>query len=370
MGGMVSAGWGACWRVCAALVLLFGAGSCVIAPGLTRGDNPQADVQVWREGRTLTPEQWYYVEAEGARCADGSPVGVGVNAGPSTGDLVVYFNGGGACWDALSCGILETAANTDRRYSSEQLGKEVLPLVEAGVLGRDTQVNPLGEANFLFVPYCTGDLHAGTNTIRYPGLGLEGPVHHQGRRNVELFIKRARKFFPEVKRVWLLGVSAGGYGATLNFELFKESFPNAEVHAFADASPWLTLDDDRWESWRTNWALSLPAACEGCVENSELIPSRLARAYPESRFALSVFSHDAVISTYFGAVPTTFAELLETHLNEYYQEHPNMRVFVAEGGDHETLLQLRTLSGRDERRLEAFFRRWVTGEVSDEQAAD
>ena len=363
----VSAMWMAMWSALLGAALLAG---CVVAPGLSRGENPQVEVEVWREGRPLQPERWYYVEAQGARCANGSPVGVGVNAAGSSRDLLVYFNGGGACWDAMSCGILETAANTEIRYSSDQLGKEVHPLAEAGVLSRDEAINPLYQANFMFVPYCTGDLHAGYTQTTYPGLGLEGPVYHQGRRNVELFIERAKELFPDVERVWLMGVSAGGYAVTLNFELFNEAFEDARVHAYADASPWLTLEDERWEQWRTNWAMTLPAACEGCVENSELIPSRLASAYPDSRFALSVFSHDAVISTYFGAAPTRFAELLEEHLSSYYQEHPNMRVFVAEGGDHETLLQLRTLTGRDERRLESFYRAWVTGEVDGEQASE
>lgn len=363
----VSAMW---MRILSALLGAALLAGCVVAPGLSRGENPQVEVEVWREGRPLQPERWYYVEAQGARCANGSPVGVGVNAAGSSRDLLVYFNGGGACWDAMSCGILETAANTEIRYSSDQLGKEVHPLAEAGVLSRDEAINPLYQANFMFVPYCTGDLHAGYTQTTYPGLGLEGPVYHQGRRNVELFIERAKELFPDVERVWLMGVSAGGYAVTLNFELFNEAFEDARVHAYADASPWLTLEDERWEQWRTNWAMTLPAACEGCVENSELIPSRLASAYPDSRFALSVFSHDAVISTYFGAAPTRFAELLEEHLSSYYQEHPNMRVFVAEGGDHETLLQLRTLTGRDERRLESFYRAWVTGEVDDEQASE
>ncbi|WP_146618215.1 pectin acetylesterase-family hydrolase [Lujinxingia litoralis] len=349
-----------------ALLILIALGGCVLPPGLRRSNNPQVEVELWRPEAGLVPGRWTYVEVEGARCANGSAVGAGFSAGGQQGDLVVYFNGGGACWDALSCGILETAANTDRRYSHEQLAREVYPLEKAGLLSREEGTNPLRDAHFLFVPYCTGDLHAGANTITYPGLGLEGPVHHQGRRNVELFVERARTFFPHVERVWLMGVSAGGYAVTLNFELFKEAFPHAEVHAFADASPWLTLEEERWASWRASWAMTLPAQCQGCLENSQLIPTRLAETYPGSRFALSVFSHDAVISTYFGASPATFNTLLEALVLRYQEGPPNMRVFVAEGGDHETLLQLRTLRGVEERRLEDFFLRWVQGEESED----
>src|SRR6476469_4355384 len=49
-----------------------------------------------------TPKQWTYVPIDGSQCIDGSPTGIGVNLGTS-GDLVIYLEGGGACFNSGTC---------------------------------------------------------------------------------------------------------------------------------------------------------------------------------------------------------------------------------------------------------------------------
>ena len=50
-----------------------------------------------------TPKQWEYVPVDGTKCMNGTPTGIGVNLGTS-GDLLIYMEGGGACFNADTCG--------------------------------------------------------------------------------------------------------------------------------------------------------------------------------------------------------------------------------------------------------------------------
>src|SRR5690349_6763166 len=47
---------------------------------------------------TAPPGQWTWVDFPDAVCDDNSPTGIGVNLANNK-NLLVYFEGGGACWD-------------------------------------------------------------------------------------------------------------------------------------------------------------------------------------------------------------------------------------------------------------------------------
>src|SRR5690606_7056406 len=105
---------------------------------------------------------WEYEVVEGASCGNGSPLGVAVQRSDASDDVLLYFAGGGACWDAASCFALRAAVHID-----EDVGEGVV-LAEAQApevrvfLDRDDPSNAFPNASYVYVPYCTGDLHAGT----------------------------------------------------------------------------------------------------------------------------------------------------------------------------------------------------------------
>ena len=61
----------------------------------------------------------------------------------------------------------------------------------AHALDRARATNPFRDASYVFVPYCTGDLHAGSNVATYDVLGPR-TFAHVGRRNVEALLPRLR----------------------------------------------------------------------------------------------------------------------------------------------------------------------------------
>ena len=103
-----------------------------------------------------TPKQWQYVPVDGSQCMDGSPTGIGVNLGTS-GDLVIYLEGGGACFNDGTCAH---AAHADG-WGPSAFDANIAPY-NIGLFDRIDDLNPFRDATYVFVPYCTGDVHAGS----------------------------------------------------------------------------------------------------------------------------------------------------------------------------------------------------------------
>jgi hypothetical protein len=208
--------------------------------------------------------------------------------------------GGGACWDASTCYVLNTAVHGP--FGQAQWEGTAAPSISRA-LDRARATNPFRNASYVFVPYCTGDLHAGNQVVTYDVLGPR--MHaHVGRRNVEALLPRVRATWPAPTRVVVSGSSAGGYGATFNYDLFRQAYPGAQAALVSDAGPLLEgggIPDGHRVAWWTNWRLGdvvdpLCADCRGDL--SRLYPALVAK-YPQDRMALLTSLQDSVIRTYF-----------------------------------------------------------------------
>lgn len=333
--------------------------ACVDAPG--SGDAEPVDLEEWDGTEGVESAHWHYRHLERTTCANGSSAGMGLNYGRQADDLVVYLSGGGACWDADSCRHFRLAANLDVDYGPETMGRELRPLVDAGLFDREADVNPWPEAHYVFLPYCTGDMHAGRQKMRYGGFGGGQLVRHVGYDNIGVFVDELPRMFPDVDRVWIVGISAGGYGATWNFDRFRRAFRGAEVHLYADGAPAVPIDDERWHTWLDHWNPAFPDGCHRCPGRPEVVADHLAESYPESRFALSVFLRDPVLATFLGERPGRVESAVEQFVASRWS-YDNTRAFVGEGRDHEALLMLDDgVESRDGEELAGFLEDWVDG---------
>src|SRR5688572_22279448 len=67
--------------------------------------------------------EWTWLDVPGAVCGLGQPTGFAVNVGTGT-DVLMYMEGGGLCWDELSCqveipGFAALASYFQRGYDGE-----------------------------------------------------------------------------------------------------------------------------------------------------------------------------------------------------------------------------------------------------------
>ena len=150
---------------------------------------------------------WVKYEPEGATCSDGSPYKFWVEFSETSDNVIVFFEGGGACWDYESCTAEAFAARPIRTGSTTIMP---WPTQEFSGLGIDAKfvypllndnpaVSPMADWNKVFVPYCTGDVYSGQATTTYSdpdGVEPDNDVLHSGHANILTMIESSTTFSP------------------------------------------------------------------------------------------------------------------------------------------------------------------------------
>lgn len=308
------------------------AGSVAADSGTAPADAPMTDPGMPIAARR---GEWTWVDVPGSRCANGQPTGFGINTAEDPTTLLLFLQGGGACWDALTClGAVPTSFYVTTGYDRLAFVTDVLRPVMLP-LQRLNPGNPWRRMNMAYVPYCTGDVHSGDRVARYDLLGRRADFHHVGARNLDLFLRRIRATLPAVRRVWLAGDSAGGFGVALNMDRVQRALPAARVDVVDDSGPPIEFDAARWRTWRTAWNLQLPEGCPAaCADDIAAIAEHVRATYPDHRFGLISYSHDAIISTFTGLDAFTFNRRLRAVMSRMDDAWAAGRYFILPGALH------------------------------------
>lgn len=249
-------------------------------------------------------ERWAWIDVPAMKCGNGSSTGIAINRSERSRKLVLAFEGGGACWEAAACygieGVLEpTSVHLDG--FTEQTFGTVRPFFDSNwAFQRSDAASPFGDATWVFVPYCTGDLHAGTQTTDYEVLSQPRTMHHVGALNVDAMLQAIDGLAAD--EVFAVGVSAGGYGVQINWERIAASFPGATTHIFADGAQLVDIESGRWANIRNRWAPRFPAGCATCADGFEDLAAHWRAGSPAGggRHALTASLQDGVLAVYFG----------------------------------------------------------------------
>lgn len=217
-------------------------------------------------------------------------------------NLLVNFMGGGACWDSKNCLGDYTPTYFNKLDASPSY---LIKFLFNGILDYSNASNPMNDWNMVFIPYCSGDLHWGSNSLTYkhPSTGASVSFKHKGFDNflsVLKYIQTNSDFTPGAgNKILVIGQSAGGYGTIFNFSHIKEAFPNSETHAFADASNGVVPSGFQTQAM-ANWNVSvnLPSWVTGISDSfiqsgdlGEMI-YKISQYYPASRFAQYTAEYD------------------------------------------------------------------------------
>jgi len=269
-----------------------GGGGGTTTPGPTRDPNPP----VGEPFTGLPANSWTLQYVNGAKCRNGQPAGVGINPSPGSDKLLIYLEGGGACFNS-SCDV--TAFDTPFLPPSD------------GIFDRNNADNPLRDYNMVYVPYCTGDVHAGDapDAVIVNGLGV--PVFHQfvGYRNIGLFLSRIVPTFPNLKQVVLTGISAGGFGAGLNADRVQRAFGSVPVVLVDDSGPPMSkraIPTCLQKQFRQAWNLdaTILADCGAdCPNHDDWALDMMMHTVKRTTTSVTgLFSsvHDLVIRTFYG----------------------------------------------------------------------
>ena len=175
--------------------------------------------------------------------------------GGTTNKLVVYFQGGGGCWHENNCLYVHT-------YMEEVLDITAYNTRLMGIFDTKLVLNPFKDWYFVYIPYCTGDVHWGANDAEYPDTGnvyggSDQTIRHRGFVNFQVVLQWIRDNFENPEKIFVSGSSAGSYGAIMGFPYIKETFPASKVSVLGDAGNGVTTESFQTDAIE-NWNIQIP----------------------------------------------------------------------------------------------------------------
>ncbi|MEO1291077.1 MAG: pectin acetylesterase-family hydrolase [Chloroflexota bacterium] len=234
---------------------------------------------------------WTEIDVDTGVCLYGGDYSFFVFPNPTpTNNLVIYFQGGGACWDGLTCGSIGSYATVFDVYS------EQINLYTQGIFALGNQANPIQEANIVFVPYCSGDLHMGNSQATFevpPEAGYSDPeidVFFNGFNNASAVLEWVYANFQSPSRLLISGCSAGGYGALHQAPYIMEQYSGVPTTIISDAA--IGIQGKNWNGFETWNALStlpdfIPELANMTTQDYSTTAHMeiVVRTYPQTNFA-------------------------------------------------------------------------------------
>lgn len=211
----------------------------------------------------LTPNQFYKICPEQTSKSFGQPkCGDGTNFAfffsrptqkyANNQKLLIEFMGGGACWDANTCGYMASYLTFPQTFNkfvglscseisqgtSSQNKKFPINMLCAGKVG---DVDFRGY-NSIIVPYCTQDVHIGSNNITYDD---GSTVLHHGAHNMMSTLRWIFANFPNPSHIALTGCSAGGTALPIVYDLLNKHYNtfgvrSVQINTIIDSPVFLT----------------------------------------------------------------------------------------------------------------------------------
>ena len=277
--------------------------------------------------------EWMSVAADGCMCADGSPYELWQRPADPT-KVVLYFEGGGACFSAESCSF------TDGTYvSSIDLGES--PDGRGGIFDPTNPENPLADHSFVYVPYCTGDVFLGNNTQVYSDTLT---VEHKGFPNATKGLDTVLSDYPDVEQLVVTGASAGSIPTPAFAGLASDELPNTEIITFGDSSaaypdagPINALIGDLWGTTNNipDWPVN-----EGITAEEWSLPGLYVQAgkhAPDITFARFDYAYDEVQSNFAALAGIPADDLLafiEQTESDIEAEGVPIASYIAPGTEH------------------------------------
>lgn len=250
--------------------------------------------------------EWTWIENEKMLSRSGTTTGYAINLNASSSNLLIYLQGGGACYNAHTCERTPESFQEDnfQRYFIEPGSRN-----NYGIFNRNEARNPFHDWNILFVPYSTGDVHAGRNeSADVPG--VSSTQMNIGYQNMQYMLEEAAPILKAkgITKVFLTGASAGGFGSIFNYDQVAQAFSGLEVIQLSDGGP-ILLNNEVFpfcfgQQIGDIWNIQIPPDYDQFVTTSYEFKMKgmyeyLSRKYPTAQFGLYMTYGDQNISYHY-----------------------------------------------------------------------
>lgn len=298
-------------------------------------------------------------------CADGTAFKFIVRKGTAN-RVLIDFMGGGACWGerclndssimVQSLSGLFSFVDTLQGQNTAS-ARNLLSFWGTEPLGFGTAVDDISTWTYIFVPYCTQDIHLGSCDVTYrAATGEQRRVRHNGAANVKSVMDWVHQSFSNPDTVAFVGCSAGAsavviteaarasahYGASTTVVSVGDSPSNLMTEKFAREGiiNWgigETIEDV------TGWSNATEHLSEDLL--SEAMDAIFAR-HPTVQFAFYTRTADSTQLFQYQTMGGMVDGLDERDAMEAWNRqnlamlenlqaaHSNFRIFVAEGEGH------------------------------------
>lgn len=196
---------------------------------------------------------WNTIATDGV-CSMGTPFQFYAKPSNQSNAVLVFFNGGGACWFGEACD-LSSQPNIHSPFADMAQNN---PALSRGIFDFENNENPFADYSVIFLPYCTGDVHIGAGDTQYTYTNQQGEevnltTHHHGKANSTTVLDWIYENYPAPDQVVLAGSSAGAIGASFYSGLVAEHYAPTSVILIADAaggygSPSLSNTHKAWNT--------------------------------------------------------------------------------------------------------------------------
>jgi hypothetical protein len=249
-------------------------------------------------------DTWLKVEPPGVVCGNNSQYKFWVNYSDKSDNLLVVLEPGGACWDYASCtgqSGVRGAANIDGLKDDHY---KLAPFISP-FLNRFSEEIPTADWNYVYVPYCTGDVHTGNVVATYTdGAGASVEFHHDGHDASQQITAWLDQNFTHVPKMFVTGCSAGGVGSLVNYYFMRKGIRAVEKgYLLDDSGPVFPstgysgpLHAKIRQAWNVESIQGLPSGFT--FENLGSLNTALADAFPMDRLAVTYFRRDMNFSVY------------------------------------------------------------------------
>jgi hypothetical protein len=256
---------------------------------------------------------WQLAEVPGTMCSDGSQYRFWYYDSPTSNNLLIMYEGGGACWDYETCsgqaGALGAAHpnGIPPDYITDFEPQYVSPLVNGADPGIPLRPkNPIATNGWdvAYMPYCTGDVHVGNNVVTYTDpTGQNPPIvyRHVGFNNTVAALDFLATRFPSINKLLVTGFSAGGVASSAVYYEARRTLLPAKGYLLNDSGPIFPAPNATYNSYplhqliTTQWNLQslynqLPASFDPNDFGSMNL--MVATEFPNDLFAYTGYSSD------------------------------------------------------------------------------
>jgi hypothetical protein len=289
---------------------------------------------------------WNEIDPGGATtCALGAPYAFWVRPG-TVNRLVIDFQGGGACWDAFTCGV---AAGNDAicTQTVDSTRMRIASGASAGIYNHDRADNPFKDWYHVIVPYCTCDIHWGDNAATYDSAQGSITIQHRGAVNTRAVLDWVYGNFGGPEQIVVTGCSAGSYGSIGWSAHVADHYKKIPVVQFGDSGAGVitaSFFQDSFPSWNAQAAFPswIPALDPSRVDIQSLSLADLyvgiAGYYPQHRFSQYDTDTDENQTFYFSAMggggADQWSQMMRASITDIQGRAPNFASFIAPGNQH------------------------------------